>query len=131
VVLASCVCAAACGESTTGTVSTPTVTRTTDTYSGTVVVGGSAFHSFPVTKTGTVDVTLTSASPPATVTMGLSLGMPAEGQCNPLAGATVNAQAAASPQLSALSTAATLCVLIRDVGQQTAPVSYTITVIHP
>ncbi len=40
-------------------------------------------------------------------------------------------QAAATPQLSGVSTAGTLCVNVYDIGNQTAPVTYTVTVAHP
>jgi len=124
--------AAACNkDSTSGTVSAPTTTRTTDAFSGTVPVGAAVFHSFPVSKTGTTDVTLTAASPPPTVVMGLAIGTPGDAGCTPLAGASANVVAGSTPQLTGVTTAGTLCVQIRDIGQQTAPVSYTVTVTHP
>jgi hypothetical protein len=124
--------AAGCGgNSTSGTVSSPTVTRTTDSFSGTVPVGGSAFHSFPVSKTGNTDVTLTAAAPPANVVMGLAIGIPGTSGCAALAGASANVVAGSTPQLTGLTTPGTLCVQIRDIGQQTATVNYTVTVTHP
>jgi len=132
VAIASALALSGCGNnSTSGTVSTPTVTRTTDTFSGTVQVGSSNFHSFPVAQAGTTDVTLTAASPPANVVMGLAVGTTGDGACTPLAGAASNVVAGSTPQITGLTTSGTLCVLIRDVGQATAPVSYTITVTHP
>jgi hypothetical protein len=122
--------AAACSNNnTSGTVTAPSTTRTTDTFSGTVPVGGSVFHSFPVSKTGSTDVDLTAASP--AVVMGLALGTPGDAGCTPLAGASSNVVAGSTPQITGLTTAGTLCVQIRDVGQQTAPVTYTVTVTHP
>ncbi|HXI30614.1 MAG TPA: hypothetical protein VNG89_19380 [Vicinamibacterales bacterium] len=122
----------ACGnDSTSGTVSTPTATRTTDTFSGTVQVGGSNFHSFPVSQAGTTDATLTAATPPAGVAMGFAIGTTGDGNCTPLAGASGTVVAGATPQITGLTTAGTLCVQIRDVGQATGPVSYTVTVTHP
>ena len=123
---------AACGgNSTSGTVSAPTTTRNTDTFSGTVQVGGSAFHSFPVTQTGTIDVDLTAASPPANVAMGVAIGTPGDAGCTPLAGASGTVVAGPTPQLTGVTTAGTLCVQIRDVGEATGPVTYTVTVTHP
>src|SRR5438132_12168889 len=89
-VAAGCVIlsAASCGGDTPAA-TTPTVPRTTETFSGTVQVGGTAFHSFRVGATGSTDVTLTAASPPPTIVMGLALGTPDDaGHCNRLAGAT-------------------------------------------
>jgi len=122
----------ACGGDTSTAATTPTVPRTTETFSGTVQIGGSAFHSFRVGATGNTDVTLTAASPPATIVMGLALGTPDDaGNCNRLAGATVNVAAGSTPQLGSLTSTATLCVQIRDVGNQTSPVAYTVSVTHP
>src|SRR5262249_41290810 len=85
------VAVSACNNnSPSGTVSAPTTTRTTDTFSGTVQIGSSAFHSFPVSQSGTTDVTLTTTSPLATVVMGLAVGTTGDGACNPLAGASTN-----------------------------------------
>lgn len=124
--------AAGCKKDTTvtpTTPTTPTVTRTTDTFSGTVPVRGSAFHSFAVTVTGTIDVTLTAATPP--IVMGVHVGTAADGKCTALAGASALASAGSSAQLSGVASAGTLCVDVHDVGNQTAPVAYTVTVVHP
>jgi hypothetical protein len=124
--------AAACTGSNSTTAATPaTVTRTTDTFTGTVAVGGSDFHSFPINASGTVDVTLTAAAPPPTIVMGISVGTPADGRCIALAGATASASAGATVQLSGVASPGTLCVDVHDAGNQTAPVSYTVTVTHP
>jgi hypothetical protein len=125
--------AAACGssDSTTPT-TTPAVARTTDTFTGTVAVGGADFHTFSVVATGQVDVTLTAATPPAAVVMGISVGLPSsDSKCNALAGATAKATAGSSPQLSGMVSPGTLCVAVNDAGGQSAPVSYTVTVTHP
>jgi hypothetical protein len=119
------------GDSTSGTVSSPTTTRTTDTFSGTVPVGGSVFHSFPVSQSGSTDVTLTAAGPPANITMGLAIGIPGDAGCTPVAGGSSIVVAGSTPQVTGVTSAGTLCVQIRDIGQQTAPVAYTVTVTHP
>lgn len=124
--------AAGCNNnSTTAATTTSTVTRTTDTFTGTVPIGGSDFHSFPVTVTGLIDVTLTAAAPPSAIVMGVSIGTPADGKCTALAGALAKASAGASAQLSGMASPGTLCVDVHDVGNQSAPVSYTVTVTHP
>jgi hypothetical protein len=125
--------AAACGSSdSSASTTTPTaVARTTDTFTGTVPVGGHDFHSFPIAATGIVDVTLTAAAPPATIVMGLSVGTPADGKCTALAGASTTAVAGSGVQLSGMTTAGTLCVDVHDVGNQSAAVAYTVTVTHP
>lgn len=131
VVVAMLACAAAgCGNDSTST-TTPTVVRTTDTFSGTVAVGGNAFNSFRVAAAGTSDVTLTAAGPPSSVVMGLAVGTVSDAGCTPVAGATVNTPAGPSVQLSIITSPGTLCVELIDIGNQTAPISYTVSVLHP
>jgi hypothetical protein len=131
IAVAAFVCATmACSHDTT-TSPSPTVTRTTDTFSGTVSVGGSAYHTFSVAQTGTVDLTLTAAAPPSTILMGIGIGMVSDSACVVMAGASGQAQAGASPQLSGTVSPGTLCAEINDVGNQAAPVTYTLTVTHP
>src|SRR5436190_21424205 len=109
---------AACGGSSTPATTTPTVARTTDTFTGTVAVGGDDFHSFPISTTGPLDVTLTAATPPSTIVMGISIGMVADSKCVALAGASSQAQAGTTAQLSGIASAGTLCVDVRDIGNQ-------------
>lgn len=124
--------ASACtgNNSTSTTTTTPTVTRTTDTFTGTVQVRGSDFHSLPVSQAGQVDVTLTVAGPPPTIGMGLDVGAPNGTACVPFAGASANVQAGSAP-LTGVVSAGTICVQVRDIGNATGPVSYTVTVLHP
>jgi hypothetical protein len=121
-----------CGSSSTpAATTTPTVARTTDTFTGTVAVGGSDFHSFPIAATGPIDVTLTAATPPSAIVMGISIGMVADGKCVALAGASSQTPAGTAAQLSGIASPGTLCVDVHDSGHQSAPVSYTVTVTHP
>jgi len=119
-----------CGSSSTPATTTPTVPRTTDTFTGTVAVGGSDFHSFPISATGPIDVTLTAATP-STVVMDISIGMPADGKCVALAGASSQTPPGTTPQLSGIASPGTLCVDVHDSASESAPVSYTVTVTHP
>jgi hypothetical protein len=123
--------AARCGSSTTTPTTPAAVARTTDTFTGTVAVGGRDFHSFPITAAGTVDVTLTAATPPATIVMGVSIGMPGNGICIPVAGGSTQTPAGSTVQLSGVASPGTLCVDVHDAGGQSAPVTYTVTVTHP
>jgi hypothetical protein len=91
-------------------------------------VNGSDWKNFTVTATGVVSITLTAAPVP----MGLAMGLPGGSGCVPLAGGTATpATAGTTAQVTAEVTPATFCVLVYDVGNQTAPVSYTVTVTHP
>ena len=125
--------ASACHKNATTdtTTATPSVTLTTDTFSGTVPVKGSDAKNFTVAQTGSVNVTLTAAGPPSTVVMGIGVGTPKDSGCALLPGGSTNTPAGAAVQLAGTVTAGTLCVQVYDVGNQTAAVSYTVTVAHP
>jgi hypothetical protein len=103
-----------------------------ETFNGTVTVGSSDFHNFAVTANGSVNVTLTAASPPATIWMGLGVGTPGSGACSlpPGGGNSVPTPAGVNPQLSGTLTAGTYCVLVYDIGNVTSPVTYSVTVAH-
>ncbi len=118
--------AAACGSSTP--VTAPA--SVTDTFKGTVAPGGSDSHNFTVASFGEVDVTLTAAGPPPTITMGLGVGTPSGGTCT-LTGNPVSASAGTTAQISGTANAGTYCVQVFDAGNQVAPVTYTVTVAHP
>jgi hypothetical protein len=122
--------AIACGGSGAATTPTPSATRTTATFTGSVPVKGSAFHPFSVSQTGNVDVTLTAATP-STIVMGIGLGTIVESQCALLPGASADVHAGVSAPLSGIVTAGTLCAEVHDAGHQTTPVDYTLTVTHP
>jgi len=122
---------ASCNGTNNTTAATTSTTRTTETFSGTVTVDGSDVHNFTVTATGAIDVTLTAAAPPAAIVMGISVGVPADGKCPALAGASTNASAGTTVQLSGLASAGTLCVDVHDAGNQSDTVNYTISVAHP
>jgi hypothetical protein len=113
------------------TPTTPTDTPKTDTFTGTVPVNGKGIHNFTVDKSGPVSVTLTGASPPASIVMGLGIGTPGDGACGILQGASVNTAAGSAAQLTGVVSPGTLCVIIFDVGNQTAAVTYTVSVVHP
>ena len=103
-----------------------------NTFTGTLAPRGSASHTFTIVQAGEVDVTLTAAGPPATITMGLGVGIPntADNSCALISGASVNAQASAFSQLLGSASPGALCVKIYDIGNQTAPITYTVTVEH-
>lgn len=121
----------ACDNGTSTPVTAPSV-ATTETFTGTVQVAGSDFHNFPVTQSGQIDITLTMAGPPATIFMGLGVGTPTSATtCSLLANASTSAQGGTVAQLSGTAAASTYCVVVWDIGNQTAPINYTVTVTHP
>ena len=109
------------------TASTPAVT---DTWSGTVQVGGYDTHTLTAAA-GSISITLTQAGPPATIFMGLGVGTPTDPTCTFFSGATTNTQASSSPQLTGtLSSSGPICVEVYDIGNQAAPVNYSVSVLH-
>jgi hypothetical protein len=116
--------------------STPTtpVMLVTDTFTGTVQPAGSDSHNFSVSQAGEVDVTLTAAGPPPTIFMGLGLGTPGatSGTCTLQSSVSISTPAGSTPQLPVSApSAGTFCFSVFDIGNQTGPVDYTVTVAHP
>ena len=71
--LAVALAASACGGSPLSP-SDLALLNITDTFSGTVAVGGTAVHPFVGTKGGNVTLTLTAVGPDAATLLGLGLG---------------------------------------------------------
>lgn len=121
----------ACGGGGGGTSLTgPTPTATVETFSGRVDPGGTSFHAFKVGVAGTVNVTLTEAGPPATIFMGLAVGVPNDTGCVPVVGAAVQTQAGSQAQIFGGAGVGDYCVAVFDVGNQASAVTYTVTVSH-
>jgi hypothetical protein len=119
----------ACGSSNSSSTS-PSATRTTDTFTGTLQSKGSGFHLFSVTQLGQVDITLVKTDPVATITLGLGIGQTASGSCLPVLLAFNNA-AVAGTVLSGTADVGSYCVAVYDVGNVSDALNYTVTVTHP
>jgi len=104
----------------------------TDSFSGTVDVGGRDVHSFTIASANQpITVTLTSAGPPASVFMGLGVGsMATDGTCSVFSNAAVVVQASTTPHLSGTIATGNYCVVVFDVGNLSAAVDYAVTVVH-
>jgi len=129
--------AASCGGSdTSSNIVAPAGTVATDTFTGTVgpPVAGvlqSDSHSFTVTVAGNVSITLVSAGPPSTITMGLGIGNPSStGTCSLISGGSTAAVASSTAQLSGSTAAGAYCVSVFDIGNVLQPITYTVTVAH-
>jgi len=132
-VVVSAVAAACGGSNSNSSITSPSGTLTNDTFNGTVQPGATNVHTFTVTTPGPVSVTMTSAGPPATITMGLGIGNPdGSGNCIFLQGGTTQAVASTTtPQLSGnLTASGAYCVAIGDIGNAAGPITYTIVVSH-
>jgi len=124
----------ACGgsSSTTDPTTTPSPTRSTDTFTGSLTQGGSNYHLFNVVAQGQVDITLTKTEPLATITIGLGIAQTSGGQCIPVLLAYNNA-ATAGTVMSGTAAPGGYCAVVYDIGNVTTtdPTNYTITVVHP
>jgi hypothetical protein len=119
------------GSSTTA----PAAPTKTDTFTGTVQVLGSDSHNFTEAQAGEVDVSLTAAGPPATISMAVAVGnggTDASGNstCSYASTSEIPLQAAPGIAFNFVVNPGTYCVNVRDYGNATQPVSYIIVVAH-
>jgi hypothetical protein len=134
VVIGMALAGPACAEA---TVSGPTaignnVTLTTETFSGTLPVGGSRFYSFTVPQTGLTTATLLSlkengVDSPAFVLIGL--GAPRGTECLLIDGRQVAVDVV--PQVSLSPEPGIYCARISDAGNLTGPVEFSINIVRP
>jgi hypothetical protein len=102
-------------------------------FTGTVDPLGQASHTFSVSKTGEMQLTLLSLTPrPVVGFIALAIGQPVGAGCAPAAGYVVQQAAVgqqyAFPQISK----GTYCVLVADAnGVLTASAVYTVRLLHP
>jgi len=134
------VCALLCsackgsGSSSTTTPSTPTTpTPITETFSGTLPVGGAQFYSFGIATAGTVNVTLVSVSigdQPSDVSLTVGIGTPSGITCSSTNQSAVTA--GTTPQVTGSQQPGVYCVTVQDVGPLLpAPAAFTVTIAHP
>ena len=132
-IVASALAAAGCSSDDTSSSlpATPSSPLVTENFSGTVQVGGSDAHPFTVTSSGfQITLDLTSVGPPATISMGFGVGSWDGTTCTPLSGGVTTVQASPNPQLGGNINAGTYCAIVFDVGNQSAPVTYTAVILH-
>jgi hypothetical protein len=103
--------------------------NSSQSFAGTVSVGGSSSFTFTVAQAGTVNVTLTSLGGPSPV--GLGIGTPQGTASCQLATASQSTTAGSSPQLTAKESVGTYCVSVFDSGSLTAATTFAVTVAHP
>ncbi len=134
-IVATALSAAGCSNSADDTSltlpTTPSSPLVTENFSGTVQVGSNDSKTFTVTSSGfQITVDLTSAGPPATIAMGIGVGSPAGGTCQLSSGGFITAPAGSTPQLTGTINAGQYCFMVYDVGNQSAPITYTAIVNH-
>jgi len=126
---------AGCGKSAATTSPTPTPDSVTETFTGTLPVGGSPFYSFSTATTGTVTATLTDIEGdgvPSSVEVNLGIGTLSAFTCS---ATPVEVQMSGTAQVPALVTnteqPGVYCVIISDIGNLFAPATFTVTIDHP
>jgi len=120
----------ATSSTSTTSASAPTVS---ESFTGTLPVGGFKFFTFNIAANGTVNVTLNSVSGagvPPTVQLGLGIGQPSGIDCSATTNVTAGVTAAA-PQATGTFGPGLFCVRVYDVGNLFAPADFNITIAHP
>jgi hypothetical protein len=146
------VSASCSSQEATPTTPTPVAPPTiVETFTGSLLAFGTNLHNFTVSQLGEVDVTLKAtlleptidadtgepippADPTAVPALTLSIGTPTTTIFGPVCAAlkSVDATAAASPQIVGSALAGNFCVSFADTtGILTNVVDYTIVVAHP
>lgn len=114
------------------TTTAPASPTVTETFTGTLQVGGTASYNFTVSQYGTVNLTLTSMSGvgvPSTVAVNLAIGVPGDSGCS--AGTSLLVRSGTAVQVTADEYAGTYCAAITDVGNLNAPARFSVTVAYP
>ena len=127
---------AACGKSaTTTSPTTTTPDSVTETFKGTLPVGGSAFYSFSTATAGTVTATLTDIEGdgvPPSVEVNLGIGTLSAFNCSATSSEVQMSGTAQVPALvSSSEQPGVYCVIISDIGNLFAPATFTVTIDHP
>ena len=121
--------AAACSDPAAPTLPNPVAPTITESFSGTLTIGGNNLHTFQVNQIGGLKVTLTDVEPGAAVQLSVGTPSTATGICSPLNGLT--AVAGANAQLSGTATIpGKFCISVSDVGNLVESVNYTVLVLH-
>jgi hypothetical protein len=134
VLVASLAFAGAGCSATTTTPTTPTTPTlplepVTESFAGSITTNGAVTFQFLVKQSGLIQATLKSLSPDSAIAVGLALGTWNGEICQVV---LANDQATLGFGVTgSVSTAATLCLRIYDIGQLTQPNSFELTVIHP
>ena len=113
----------------------PTVPDTIqEVFNGSLDLQGEAAFEFNLANAGAVTATLASVvlarpGPTTTAALEIGLGTPTEGVCNTVVAVTT--PAGLTSQLTSTLDANLHCVRVRDVGNLTAPVQFSVRVLHP
>jgi len=124
---------AGCGAASTSTPTSPTAPATaTDTFSGTLAQSGTVTHIFAVAANGTVEISLTSVAPLATMSLGVGVATSDGTSCLAAISQTADARSG-SIALKGTAAVGNYCVRVYDSGNipTATDVTYTLQVTHP
>ena len=127
---------AACGKNAaTTSPTTTTPDSVTETFKGTLPVGGSAFYSFSTATAGTVTATLTDIEGdgvPPSIEVNMGIGTLSAFNCSATSSEVQMSGTAQVPALvSSSEQPGVYCVIISDIGNLFAPATFTVTIDHP
>jgi hypothetical protein len=131
---------AGCGSgapttSPSSTSTTPAAPAVTETFVGTLAVGGATFYSFSISVYGTVNATLVSIGGngvPPTVELNLGIGTPRGTTCSSTpTPVQVSGGAGVTTLVTATEQPGVYCVIISDLGNLSGPANFTVTIDHP
>jgi hypothetical protein len=129
--LAALVAVGGCDNELENLTPTEPAPTTTDTFTGSISVNGGMSHTFLIAAAGTVTATLTEVTPDNTAVVGFALGRwnASSSFCEQI----IPKDDAVQGQILTGNVAGlgTLCARIYDTGKLTAPIGYTVTVVHP
>jgi hypothetical protein len=121
-----------CGNSDQTTTSPSPTSPVTESFSSTLTPLGVTSHGVTAAQSGTITITLTNASPPATIVLGLGIGIPRDTGFGCLLTTQVSTAAGSAPQLSIPVDTGSYCVSVFDVGNLTTQtVGFTMTIVRP
>ena len=105
-------------------------TAATDTFASFLAIGGSSAHTFPVSNSGSIIVTLTGVIP--SFSIGVGIGIPGSPTPSCILSSSLTTIAGTAPQISVPVDAGTYCVEVYDAGMLSDPgVSFSLTIAHP
>jgi hypothetical protein len=111
--------------------SPPAAAAGTETFSSNLPVSSSVSRTFTASQAGPVSITLTSASPPAGVVVGLGLGVPRADGSGCFAYTSLNTTAGSAAQITSPVEPGQYCVRVYDPGTLPNLVNFTVTAAHP
>ena len=121
--------AAACdSEQPGGPTAPPTPIPVTETFTGTLTVNGAVTFPFTVSQAGSANASVTALSPDSAAILGIGLGTWSGTTCSIVLANDI--ASVGSVVTGAVQSSGSLCARVYDVGQLTAPTTFTINVSH-